>query len=397
MSATAKKIENFPAINRYKPETAVAVLAAHAQFMQENPAPELKSVRQDGVEYLKTQGMPTPRLERWKFSNLIPAIKNHSAQCGVANITMSGDTRFVTSEMDNIPPMGEDRYQDSALWHLNDAFLRDVTVIAVPDNQKGRLELIISGQDGHFCTLRMVVKLGRGAELTLIESYAGAGWVSPLAQIMLADNAVLRHVTTQEQDISAVCTRTADIQIGRDATYESFVLNTGAAFARHQVHARLTSENATANLSGITLLRGQQTGDNTVLVEHSAPQGSSRQFFRAVIGDQARGVFQGKIHVHPQAQKTDGYQLSNALLLSEVAEMDTKPELEIYADDVKCSHGATTGQLDDEALFYLRSRGVPESEARALLIEGFLGEVVACVTDEQMKELLREKVRAWLG
>ena len=150
------------------------------------------------------------------------------------------------------------------------------------------------------------------------------------------------------------------------------------------------------HLTSINLLSGMQHGDTTILIEHTAPHCRSNQFYRTILDDSARGVFQGKVHVHKIAQKTDGYQLSNAILLSEKAEMDTKPELEIYADDVRCSHGATTGQLDEEPVFYLRSRGLSEKEARELLIQAFVDEVVDKIVDEDIQASVREKTGQWL-
>lgn len=144
------------------------------------------------------------------------------------------------------------------------------------------------------------------------------------------------------------------------------------------------------------MLKDKQHGDTTILIEHQAPHCNSNQFYRTLLDDGANGVFQGKVHVHQVAQKTDGYQLSNALLLSDKAEMDTKPELEIYADDVKCSHGATTGQLDEEPLFYLRSRGLSAAQARFLMIQAFLAEVIEKIGDEALEDEVNEQVAQWL-
>ena len=159
---------------------------------------------------------------------------------------------------------------------------------------------------------------------------------------------------------------------------------------------RLREPGAVCHINGVALMRGEQHADTTILVEHLAPHCESNQNMRVILDDRAHGVFQGKIHVHQPAQKTDGYQLSRALLLSEGAEMDTKPELEIYADDVKCSHGATTGQMDEEPLFYMQSRGIGKEEAKALLIEAFAAEVLNFVEQQPWHGLLMERVRKWL-
>jgi Fe-S cluster assembly protein SufD len=158
----------------------------------------------------------------------------------------------------------------------------------------------------------------------------------------------------------------------------------------------LNGQNIECSFNGINLLNKQQHGDTTILVEHKAPRCKSNQFYRSILDDKSRGVFQGKVHVHQIAQKTDGYQLSNTLLLSPEAEMDTKPELEIYADDVKCSHGATTGQLDEEPLFYLRSRGLSAAEARMLLVQAFVDEVADKIVDEKFQSSVKESCTQWL-
>src|SRR5690606_8634464 len=172
-----------------------------------------------------------------------------------------------------------------------------------------------------------------------------------VTEINLAANAKLNHIRIQEDSAEGVQTNMVKITAAKDATYHGFTLNLGGRLTRHDIHAVIEGSNAEASFDGVNLLKDKQHGDTTILIEHQAPNGRSNQFYRTVLDDEARGVFQGKVHVHRAAQKTDGYQLSNALLLSPKAEMDTKPELEIYADDVKCSHGATTAQLDDDPLF----------------------------------------------
>jgi Fe-S cluster assembly protein SufD len=167
--------------------------------------------------------------------------------------------------------------------------------------------------------------------------------------------------------------------------------------ARSQVYLRFAGEGSAADISGAFLLRGQQHGDTTLLVEHRVPQCTSRELFKCVLDDEARGVFQGKIIVSPGAQKTDGKQMSGALLLSEGAEFDSKPELEIFADDVVCGHGATSGQINDDLLFYLEARGVPEAQARALLIQAFVGEALEKIDDEALRDALSRASAEWLG
>ena len=174
-------------------------------------------------------------------------------------------------------------------------------------------------------------------------------------------------------------------------------MNTGAALARNQIYVRFDGEGAATDISGATLAQGSQHCDTTLVVEHNVPACESRELFKLVLNDEARGVFQGKIIVTPDAQKTDGKQMSQALLLSETAEFDSKPELEIYADDVVCGHGATSGQIDEDLLFYLRARGLPEAQARALLIQAFVGETFEALDDEVIGDAFAEVAADWLG
>jgi Fe-S cluster assembly protein SufD len=180
------------------------------------------------------------------------------------------------------------------------------------------------------------------------------------------------------------------------AKYEAFTITTGAGLSRNQIHADLKGENIVCRLNGVNMLDGSEIADTTITVEHQAPNCESYQDYRSVATDKAVGTFQGKIHVHQIAQKTDGYQMAKSLLLSSQATMNTKPELEIYADDVKCSHGATAGRLDEDALFYLRARGIPENQARNLLIQAFVNEVIEGVTDKDVREQASLIVSKWL-
>jgi len=171
----------------------------------------------------------------------------------------------------------------------------------------------------------------------------------------------------------------------------------GAALARNQVYVGFDGEGSSADVSGACLARDRQHCDTTLVVEHRVPSCASRELFKLVLDDEARGIFQGKVVVAPDAQKSDGKQMAQALLLSETAEFDSKPELEIFADDVVCGHGATSGQIDEDLLFYLESRGLPEPEARAMLIQAFVGEAFEVVDNEVLREAFNAASAAWLG
>ncbi len=241
------------------------------------------------------------------------------------------------------------------------------------------------------------ISLGVGASLTVIEIVRGAGRYlhNAVVEIVLSETSVLQHYRLQNEALDAVNVTTTFVTIGAGARYESFTLNCGAKLSRHEVHATLTGPHADVHLNAAQLLTGDQHGDITTIVAHDAPRCASRQTVKSVLGGSARGVFQGRIEVAQQAQKTDGYQMNQALLLSPDAEIDSKPELEIFADDVKCSHGATIGALDPEQMFYLRSRGIPEVQARAILIRAFLDEALEPVTDEEARVVFETAIDAW--
>ena len=260
------------------------------------------------------------------------------------------------------------------------------------------------------CHPRIVVRLGAGSRLTLVECHEGppaaagaagaagaATWSNPLTDIRLGEGAALSHVKLQIEGVGAYHTALTRAVLAAGGRYESHLLALGARLARHEIHVRFEGEGAACLLGGGFLARGSQHVDNTTVIDHRVPACTSREVYKGVLDDTARGVFQGKIVVRKDAQKTDGHQLSRTLLLSPKAEIDTKPELEIYADDVKCSHGATVGEPDADQLFYLRSRGLDLRTARALIVEGFMGELLAEVGHAPTRAALAAQVAAWIG
>lgn len=238
-----------------------------------------------------------------------------------------------------------------------------------------------------------------GASLALVERHEGAGPTFSAICIFLDLRAGARvdHVRIQGAADTAYLLETTHINIDSGASYTGFYYTDGARLSRHQVCATLGGPQAQAQIGAVALLRATQTGDLTTTIRHAGPGARSTQSVRTVVGGRARGIYQGRIEVAPGADGTDARQQSRALLLSEGAEMDTKPELDILADDVKCTHGAATGSLDAGALFYLRSRGIPEIQARGLLIEGF----VSALLDESPEQAAHAEIRArmerWLG
>ncbi len=245
---------------------------------------------------------------------------------------------------------------------------------------------------------RSLVVLDEGSSARLIEIQAGIGEAPHLSnsvcEIVVGERANLSHVLLQHEDNAAVQINMHRARVDKGGVYASRVFSLGAALTRNNAHCVLNGEGAEATLGGLFLGRKTQHLDNHVYLEHAKPLGTSRQLYRGVLDEKSRGVFSGKVVVRPGAQKTDAQQQNNNLLMSDDAQIDTKPQLEIYADDVKCSHGATSGKLNDEALFFLRSRGLAEKEARSLLTYAFCAELVEAVKPEALREELAKLVQA---
>jgi Fe-S cluster assembly protein SufD len=248
---------------------------------------------------------------------------------------------------------------------------------------------------------RSLVVVGGGARATIIETHEGRDQqdyqVNTVLQLVVGDEARVDHVKVTREGGAAIHVATLLANIGARAEFNALGFTTGGAVVRNQLFVLLAGEGTVANLRGLSLLADKQHADTTLAVDHSAPGCQSREVFKAVVDDEARAVFQGKIAVRQQAQKTDAKMMTRALLLSDSAEADGKPELEIFADDVQCGHGATTGTLDDQLKFYLMARGIPEKEAEALLIQAFAAEVVEAIGHEGVRDALMDAIAGWLG
>ncbi|MDE1904096.1 MAG: Fe-S cluster assembly protein SufD [Alphaproteobacteria bacterium] len=286
---------------------------------------------------------------------------------------------------------------------LNAALFADGFVLALEPNAvlDRAVEVIHVGRAaGRSAQLRSLIVLGAGSRATVIETFAGEGgyWTNAVDLITVGAGAALRHVKLQDEGTAAIHIGHNRIELDRDARYENFILSLGGKLARTDVQLKFDGEGAACGLFGATLLRGEQEGTIATVVDHAAPRCITREYYKSVAADRAHGVFLGTIGVRPHAQKTDANQLSKNLLLGARAAIDTKPELEILADDVKCSHGATVGDLDEAALFYLESRGIPPAEARHILVEAFAAEVIERIEDDTaMRAHLGRHVARWLA
>jgi Fe-S cluster assembly protein SufD len=284
-----------------------------------------------------------------------------------------------------------------AVIALNTAFMTDGAVVDIADGAAPSKPLLlvfaVASRQGRLVTTRNVIRLGAGARATVIEVHvaldgAAGAQVNALSEVALAEGAHLAHVKCALGGDAASHLATWMATLAADARYRAFQLTAATGLARNGVYALIQGEDAKIDISGAFLGRRSEHIDTTLIVDHAVPGGESRELFKGVLADRARGVFQGKVIVRPDAQKTDGKQMAQALLLSPEAEFDSKPELEIFADDVVCGHGSTSAEIDEDLLFYMLSRGIPPGEARALLIESFIGEALDKVEDERLREAL---------
>jgi Fe-S cluster assembly protein SufD len=391
-----------------------------------------RAQRVTGAEVFSSIGMPTPALEGWQYTNLrglvaekLP-LTEESVKIDVKSIPtplLADSYRIVLvngqyrADLGSLPPhisvtpileageMAEDivtagHLASTPLVALNAAYLRDGIVLKTEKHKDidKPVEVLFYNTGDVSIYPRVIYALGENSGVTVLERHTGTGnyFANLYAALVLKRESRLKYYRFIEESDAATHHSYITVRQEKGASFEGFSAATAGAVTRQEIGMQLLESGLSASISGIYLMRGQQVHDFTVRADHFEPHGTSMQHFKGVIDAQARAVFQGKIHVHRPAQKTDGYQSHHALLLSDRAEANAKPELEIYADDVKCSHGATAGRLDPKALFYLRSRGIPLEEARSLMIESFLNEVIERVTSENVRELYRQRVSLWL-
>jgi Fe-S cluster assembly protein SufD len=310
---------------------------------------------------------------------------------------LAGDDEDLTRHLGKLAPASD------VAVALNTAFMGDGAVIRVQPGAviKKPLQLVFaaSGKPSANFT-RSLMLVGEGARVMLIESHegptGGGHQVNAALEIFVGDEAHVDHVKVVGEGADALHISTLAAAVGAKARFNTFTFVSGGAVVRNQLFLKFDGEGTVANIGGATLLKGRQHADTTLVANHNARGCQSREVFKSVLDDEAHGVFQGRIVVRQGAQQTDAKMMTRALLLSEQAEADSKPELEIFADDVQCGHGATVGAIDDELKFYLMARGIAAAEAEALLIQAFLGEAIESIEHAGMREALNERVAAWL-
>ena len=314
----------------------------------------------------------------------------------LADALIGGDAT-VAAHLGKVAPAGD------VAVALNTALMGDGAVIRVAAGATiGRpLHLLFVAADKPAATFtRSLVVVGEGARVMLIESHEGPPGsdyqVNAAVELVVGERAHVDHVKIIGEGAQALHVSTLAAAVGAKARFNTFTFTIGGAVVRNQMFLNLDGEETVAGIRGATLIKGQQHADTTLVVNHIARSCQSREVFKTVLDGEAHGVFQGRIIVRHGAQKTDAKMMTQALLLSDRAEADNKPELEIYADDVQCGHGATAGALDDELKFYLMARGIPAAEAEALLIQAFLGEAIEGIEHAGLREALMDQVAEWL-
>lgn len=386
------------------------------------------SARDRLIGTLSDNGLPTRRVESWHYTDLRTLLRDIPAPTKAANASqvkpfISGslvlpllDGRYVNPQ--DISGVTVSSYRDElmsgraaetlkpkadddVIGLINSAFVMDGYVISVaPETEVGQIIELQSVQDGGQIHDRLVVDFGAGAKATIIDRQLGLGdnpgLSSALTNLKLGDNAEVTWIILQEKGVDDTHLGQIRAELGAGATLKIFIVNTGGKLVRQEVDIAVAGEGAHFDLRGINLLAGQSHTDITLTLGHSVPNTTSQEIIRNVVLDGARGVFQGQIRVAREAQKTDAQMACNTLLLSDDGEFDAKPELEIFADDVICAHGATVIDLDPVHMFYLRARGITEKSARSLLINGFVDELADELEDETISDALKARIENWL-
>jgi Fe-S cluster assembly protein SufD len=428
-------------------ETALAASFAAARRALPGAA-SVAALREDAFRRFESEGLPHRRVEEWKYTDLralmrearpladapdaatkaraeraltalaaiearrivfvdgafVPELSDLAelepglAIRSMARALAAGDPRLVAH-------LGKVAPSEDVAVALNTAFMGDGAMIEVAAGiaLARPLHLVFVNAAGTPASvfLRSLVVIGQGARAMLVESHLGAvagddDQINAVLELKVGDQAHVDHVKITGEGAGALHVSTLMAAVGAHARFNEFLFTTGGGVVRNQVFVRFAGAGTIAGIRGASLLNGRQHADTTLVADHAVGDCTSREVFKSVLDEEARSVFQGKIIVRPQAQQTDAKMATHALLLSEEAEADNKPELEIFADDVQCGHGATSGDLDEDLLFYLKARGIPAKEAEALLIQAFVGEAIEGIEHAGLRDALMDQVVAWL-
>ena len=408
---------------------------AHQDFVFSADDASLTAIRENGVANFNRLGLPTRKHEAWRYTNLksleqavfqnVPAAGSVLSSQALEDLDAYKlslvDGVLVTSDVE-LPEgiriesleaghalaegvLGKLAYDDDAMAALNSAFLNTGIVIRVARNcvvdKPVHLKWVVSAQERDTALHpRVVVVLEENSELNLVESFLGASGEAYLnntvSEISLERGARLEHTRLQEEGMSAYHLAQLYVEQKRDSTYRSHLFNFGASIGRTGINVRLLEPGSFCYLGGLYMIGGKQHADVYTKIEHVAPHCQSQEVYKGILAGSATSVFNGYVLVQKEAQKTDSSQQNRNLILSKKATANTRPQLEIYADDVKCAHGATVGQLDNDQIFYMRARGISLDQARSELTYGFAMDVLAEMKFDGALDYLEKAIRSWL-
>ena len=396
--------------------------------------PRHRTLRQAAREQFQKLPLPTARTEDWRFTSIAPLLETSfalplpeetintrrlpapAAANAIRLVFTNGRLLKVLSALANVPAgigveslaAGKSEIpqlaqlasdHDSVFTALNSSFLHDGAVVIIPDGAalEQPVEIIFLTQAGHPPLIthpRVLVVVGKNAQATIVERYLGDGtyFTNAVTEIAVAEGAVVDHVRVQHESPTAYHIANTQIVMAARSTFTTHYVALGGGLVRNEVRVRFDGEHAEATVNGLYLAAGRQHLDNFTMIDHAQPNCASHELYKGILNEHAHGVFNGKIFVRKDAQKTDAKQTNKVLLLSNDATIDTKPQLEILADDVKCTHGATIGQLDADQLFYLQSRGIPLDAARRLLTFAFANDVVGRIKLESIRADLETRI-----
>ncbi|MCX6898431.1 MAG: Fe-S cluster assembly protein SufD [Verrucomicrobia bacterium] len=409
----------------------------------------VNELRRAGISRFTALGFPTRRLEDWKYTNVAPisqlpfkpAVNPMPVALSAADLARFafagldgsrlvfvnghfvpglsaisklsvgvklGSLAAAMSSDGDIVKQHLGRYAsatDHAFRALNVAFFADGAFIYVPkgvvvEEPIHLLFVAVAGEDGTAAHPRNLIVAEAGSRLKVVESYvsvgSAAGFTNAVTEIAVGEGANVEHCKFQDESLGAFHVATIQSSLARNSRFTSHSISVGAQIARHDINAVMTGEGVECVLNGLYVASGSQLVDHHMVVDHAQPRCASHEFFHGILGGKSRGVFNGKIFVRPGAQQTDAKQTNRNLLLTDDATVDTKPQLEIFADDVKCMHGATVGRLDEDAIFYLRSRGIPHNAARRMLTQAFASNILARIGIEPVRKQLDEFLQSHL-
>lgn len=398
-------------------------------------------IRKDALAKFSSLNIPTIKDEEWKYTNISPVIKHNfnvvppkaDAAPEIIGkflfdklehhllVFINGEFRKDLSSLNELPEKVEVGSLSSAIKNnhpallkhfgryaedsnnlftaLNSAYTKDGAFILVPkgtaiEDPIHIIFLNISGKEKFITQPRNLFIAEDNSQVTIIEHYAsdndGIYLTNTVTEIFVGENAYLDHIKLQEESLNAFHIGRMEVDQERDSNFSSHLISTGAEFSRNECTTRFNGQGGESMLNGLFMIKGEQFFDVHTMIDHSMPHCNSHEHYKGILQDKSRGVFNGKVMVRPDAQKTNAFQENNSILLSDDAVMNSKPQLEIFADDVKCSHGATVGKLDEEAKFYLKSRGIGEEAATAMLIHAFASDVIKSIKIEPLREYLEE-------